>query len=467
MLKRHFGRRRLLRGIGGVVVGLPALDLFSRRARAAAPPTRKIYSALILQQNGSIQGNGGDPDMFWPRAMGPLSAAAMAGADMDRATSELKDHADKLIFIRGINFKFSRNHDGGPVAAGTGAPITGSGTKQLPVSESADFFIARTLSPGQEPLTLYAGRKNTFRDDAFSFSTGGKLRVGDNNPWNVYQRLSGLAGMVMTDPGQLEKIAARRLSINDLVRTDMKELLARTDLSKADRERLDLHFSSIRDMEGNMTGTLGPMTPLVDMAGLQAVNGTHTTDANMEKVVRLQLDLIAFAFASDRARSASLQVGGCNDHTKYTINGVQAPPYHFISHRVMSDGGSGTAIQNAVQLHHQIDRIHARYFKHFLDRLAAYSLPEGGTLLDASVNLWTNSIADGPPHSGNNVPHIIGGGAAGFLKTGVHLRSPGPSHRVLNTIISAAGGRKANGDLVDNFGDPNTPGLIAEVVAAP
>ena len=146
-----------------------------------------------------------------------------------------------------------------------------------------------------------------------------------------------------------------------------------------------------------------------DSAGLMAVNGTHTTDANMEKVVKLQLDLIAFAFASDRARAATLQVGGCNDHTKYTINGVQAPPYHFISHRVLSDGGSGTRIANAVELHHQIDRIHARFFKHFLDRLAAVSLPEGGTLLDASANLWTNSIADGPPHSGNNVPHIIGG----------------------------------------------------------
>ena len=300
----------------------------------------------------------------------------MTGADMDRATSELKDHADKLIFIRGINFKFSRNHDGGPVAAGTGAPITGSGTKQLPVSESADFYIARTLSPGQEPLTLYAGRKNTFRDDAFSFSTGGKLRIGDNNPWNVYQRLSGLAGMVQTDPGQVEKIAARRLSINDVVRTDMQDLLKRTDLSKVDRERLDLHFSSIRDMEGNMGGTLGPLMPMLDTAGMMAVNGTHTTDANMEKVVKMQLDLIAFAFASDRARSASLQVGGCNDHTKYTINGVQAPPYHFVSHRVLSDGGSGTRIANAVELHHQIDRIHARYFKHFLDRLAAYSMPE-------------------------------------------------------------------------------------------
>ena len=65
--------------------------------------------------------------------------------------------------------------------------------------------------------------------------------------------------MVQTDPGQLQKIAARRLSINDLVRTDLRDLLGRTDLSKADRDRLDLHFTSIRDMEGNMTGTLGPM----------------------------------------------------------------------------------------------------------------------------------------------------------------------------------------------------------------
>jgi Protein of unknown function (DUF1552) len=462
MLNKRFNRRRFLRGLGGVAIGLPALDIFQSRARGAVPPTRKIYSALMLQQNGSIQGNGGDPDMFWPTAMGAISAAAMAGADAERATSELAAYASKLIFIRGVNFKYSRNHDGGPIAASTGAPITGTGVKQLPVSESADYFIARNLSPGQEPLTLYAGKKGTFRDDALSFGTGGVLRVGDNNPWNVYQRLSGLAGVMQSDPALYQKIAARRLSINDLVRTDLKALLARTDLSKADRDRLDLHLTSVRDVEVNMTTTLGPM---VDTAALQAVNGTHTTDDNMEKVVRLQLDLIAFAFASDRARSATLQVGGCNDHTKYTIGGVQVPPYHYISHRIMSDGDAGDTIANAVELHHQIDRIHARYFKYFLDRMSAYTLPEGGTLLDASVNMWTNSIADGPPHSGNNVPHIIAGGAAGFLKTGVHLKSAGPSHRVLNTIVSAAGARKANGDLVDNFGDPSTPGLISEVIA--
>jgi hypothetical protein len=467
MLKNNFGRRRFLRGAGGVALGLPALDIFQpRRARADAGK-RKIYSALVLQQNGAIQGNGGDPDLYWPRAMGAITDAAMMGADKDRTSSELAGYASKLIMVRGLNFKNSRNHSGGPIAASTGAPVTGSDTRQLPVSESYDFHIASKLSPGQEPLTLYAGRKGTYRDDALSFSTGGKLRVGDNNPWNVYQRLSGLTSVMQTDPGLFAKIAARRMSVNDLVRTDLRDLLGRSDLSKADRERLDLHLTSVRDMENNMTGTLGPLAPAaaLDTAGMMAVNGTHTTDANMEKVVRMQLDLIAFAFATDRARTATLQVGGCNDHTKYMINGVQAPPFHFISHRVLSDGGSGTSIPNAVELHHQVDRIHARFFKHFLDRMSAYTLPEGGTLLDASANLFTNSVSDGPPHSGNNVPHIIAGGAAGFLKTGLHVRSPGPSHRILNTIISAAGVRKDNGDLVDNFGDPSVPGIIPEIIA--
>jgi len=450
-------RRLFLRGLGGVIVGLPALDVF-RIGTRAQPPPRKIYAAFMLQQNGAIQGRGDDPDMFWPRAMGPIDAAAMAGGDADRTTSELRDYADKLVFLRGLDFHYSNNHDGGPVAAGTGAPVVGEGTDQLPVSESADFFIAERLTPGIEPLTLYAGRKGTFRDDAYSFSSGGTLRVGDNNPWNVYQRLMGLSGV---DPVLVDKIATRRKSVNDLIRGDLMQLLGRTDLSKDDRDRLDLHFSSIRDMEMNMT----QVAPALAADELQAVDGAHTENGNMERVVRMQLDLIAFAFASDRVRTATLQVGGCNDHTKYMIDGVETPPYHYISHRIMSDGGSGEEIPNAVELHHQIDRIHARYFKHLLDRLSAYTLPDGGSLLDSSVNLWVNSVADGPPHSGNDVPHVIAGGAGGFLKTGLHVSSPGYSSRALNTIISATGVRKPGGELIDDFGDSEGTGVISEIVA--
>jgi hypothetical protein len=458
VVRKHIDRRSFVRGVGGILVGLPALDVF-RLVTRAAPAPRKIYAAFMLQQNGAIQGRGDDPDMFWPRAMGAIDAAAMAGADADRTTSELRDYASKLSFVRGLDFHYSDNHDGGPVAAGTGAPIVGQETDQLPIHESIDFFIASKLTPGVEPLTLYAGRKGTFRDDAYSFGPGGVLRIGDNNPWNVYQRLIGLSGV---DPMVVNRIAARRMSVNDLVREDLQQLLARDDLSKDDRDRLDLHFTSIRDMEMNM----GQMVaPALDAAAIEAVDGAHTENGNMEAVVRMQLDLIAFAFASDRARTATLQVGGCNDHTRYVIDGVEQPPFHFISHRVMSDGGDGEAIPNAVELHHQIDRIHARYFKHLLDRLAAYSLPEGGSLLDSSVNLWVNSVSDGPPHSGDDVPHVLAGGAGGFLRTGQHLRTEGYTSRILNTIISATGVRKDNGDLVDDFNDPEGTGVISELIA--
>jgi hypothetical protein len=453
-----FNRRHLLRGAGGVMLALPALDAFFPRKKAEAQAATRVYSCLMLQQNGAVQGQG-EPDRFWPRELGSISANTMRGADVDRTTSELADYADKLNFVRRLDFHYSNNHDGGPVAASTGAPVVGNGTSQLPVSESADVYIANALTPGVQPLTLYAGRKGTFRDDAFSFDPGGRLRIGDNNPWNVYQRVIGLAG---ADPSEIDRVALRRESVNDLVRDDLQALLARTDLSKEDRNRLDLHLTNLRDLENEILTVIGP-TP--SAASFQAVDGQHTQSARMEEVVRLQLDLIAFAFASDRVRTATLQVGGCNDHTRYLINGVEAPPFHYVSHRVMSDGGTGEAIPNGEELHHQIDRIHARFFRHLLDRLSEYTMPWGGTLLDSSVNLWVNSVSNGPPHSGRNIPHVLAGGAGGFLRTGNHIESSGYTAKVLNTIISATGVRKNGDDLVDDFGDPDPQGVISSIIA--
>jgi hypothetical protein len=265
-----------------------------------------------------------------------------------------------------------------------------------------------------------------------------------------------------TDPKLLAKIYKRRLSVNDLIRDDVKRLLARTDLSKEDRNRLDLHFSSIRKIEMDSMDVMGPE---LDKDGIQAIDGKHEVFANQEAVVRFHFDIIAFAFASDRVRTATVQVGAALDHTRYTVNGVETPPYHYVSHRQQGDAGSGDAIPDAQLLHHEIDRIHARMFKHLLDRLSAYTLPTGGTLLDSSVNLWTNSLANGPPHSGKGVPSIIAGGAGGFLKTGLDIEVEGYNSKSLSTIASACGVTKDDGSLVDNFGDPENPGLLDEIIA--
>jgi hypothetical protein len=462
-MKSHklVNRRMVLRGLGGVAVGLPMLDIFEPRGASAQAAARPVYSALMLQQNGAIQGNGDDPDMFWPGALGAIDKATLASRDVKQTISELADYADKIACVQGLDFHYSNNHDGGPIAASCGSPIKGSGTSQLPTTESVDVFIANAMTPGTPPLTLYAGVKGTFRDDAFSFNKGGVLRIGDNNPFNVYKRLVGMQGM---DPMMVDKIAQRRLSVNDLIKSDLTALLSRKDLSKEDRDRLDLHFSSVRELEMNSTMISGPE---LDQAALMAVDGkAATANENMEKVVRLFADLIAFSFASNRARTATLQVGGCNDHTRYTINGTVQPPYHYISHRIMSDGDAGATIDNAIDLHHEIDRIHARMFKYLLDRLSAYTLPGGGTLLDSSVNLWVNSVSDGPPHSGKNVPHVLAGGANGFLKMGQNIEmKTGYTNLALNTIASACGVRKPDGSNIDNFGDTSSPGILSQLLA--
>ncbi len=454
MKRINVARRRFLRGVGGVMIGLPALDIFEGRALAQAMP-KKIYSALLLQQNGSVQGVNGEPDYFWPKLTGPIDPAAMMGADADQATSQLAAYASK------INFHYSNNHNGGPLAASTGSPITGSDVKELPTNESYDYFVARTLTPGKEPLTLYVGRKGTYRDDCLSFATGGVLRIGDNNPQNVYTRIMGLAG---ADPAVLQKLAARRQSVNDLIRQDLNTLLRRTDLSKADRDRLDLHLTSVRELEVGMNTVIGPP---VDTAGIMSVgtSSAATNDDNRIKVTQFMMDLIVFAFASDKVRTATLQIGGCNDGCQYTIDGVKQPSYHFISHRVMSDGGTGTPIPNAVDLHHKIDKIYANYFKYFLDKMSAYTMPGGGNLLDSSVNLWTNSISDGPGHSGKSIPAVMAGNAGGFLKTGIYIKTTGYTSKILNTMITACGVRKADGSPLDNFNDPQGTGLITEIVA--
>jgi hypothetical protein len=239
----------------------------------------------------------------------------------------------------------------------------------------------------------------------------------------------------------------------------------RKELGKSDRDRLDLHFTSIRDLEVGMTNTMGPMAGPLE-ASLKAMNGMYQLNDKMEDVVKLHLSLVAFAFASGRFLVSTVQIGEGNDHTQYFINGVKAPPFHFISHRVMGDGEGGTKIGNAVELHAEIDKIHARMFKHLLDQLSMYKTADGRPLLDDCCAVWLNSNGNGPPHDVGNVPHIIAGSAGGFFKTGQYLNLKVQNNKFLNTVATAAGVRKADGMPLDDFGDPGlAKGLISEIVA--
>ncbi len=470
-LKHLVGRRAFLRGAGGVAIGLPLLDIMlPRRAHAAAPSP--VFGAVVVEMNGVQQGQAdgsGEAERFWPSALGALSTASMTAAP-DRATSVLADYADKLLMIRNISLPFGAEgcaHSSSGNQLLTAAKYGPAGAKSLAFGESFDNYVGRSL--GFDPLNLYVGPKGGYIDDHISFRGKNDVRVGENNPFTAYQKIVGLNH----SPQQAAQVAAGRKSVNDFVRVELNALRARTDLSAADRQRLDTHFDAIRDIEVKIASEL----PVATRDEMKAIDGKAGTDQNRLAAVRLQYDITAFALASGFTQLVVVQVGDGTDSMQYTLDGMVLPRFHPLSHRATSDSGFGDSSDKdkMVVWHHRIDALRLGLFKHLLDQLAAFSTPEGN-LLEVGFALWTNHIATGF-HRQTNIPWIIAGNARHYFKNGLHLTANGgalsddmaknvANNQLLNTLIGAFGVRKADGSPVDDFGDPSLArGTLSQILA--
>jgi hypothetical protein len=457
--KRGQSRRVFLRGMGAVAVGLPLLDaLRPRGARAEDVPRCAVF---LRQGNGCAQAGNGEPERFWPSQRGALTKASLQ-ADSDRAVVELAAYAAKLLLVSGTRFAFPGNgcgHSGGGNQVLTAAKVSDdpSGEKSLAMGESVDNRMATAINPeGREPLTLMTGATQGYLPVVLSYRGAKMLRGADNDPFTVYKRMTGLSGM---DATTVSQIATRRKSVNDLIRGQLKSLLAGSALSVADRQRLDLHLSAIRDVEVKMACVLPDMRQR-ELDGIDPVDGT-----NYVTVTQMHIDLVALSFACDYSRVATLQMGQGNDATQFSIagfmNGMTLPRYHQISHRIYSDGSSGDPIQGAQEMHHEIDKLHARLFVYLLDKLSSYGVPSGGTLLDHSVAVWTNDLGHGVSHTYQNIPWVLAGSAGGYLKQGQYVDAGNVTHnQLLNTLLTAVGVPTMN------FGDPSLKqGLISALIA--
>ena len=461
--KQDLSRRRFLFGLGGVAVALPFLETFAPRTAKASDADVAPFAIFCRQGNGVQQQTDDEPERFWPSyGAGAITKAMMEG-DADRAVSRLSDHAAKLNLVRGIHFNFPGNgcgHSGGGNQCMTAAKVsdTPSGADSLSMGESIDNRIASEMTPGTEPLAVYVGRKYGYLDEVMSYRAPLNLRAAENNPYNVYQDLFGLSTI---DPDQLVKLQTRRKSVNDLVRGEMQTLLSRSDLSKSDHDRLQQHFDSIRDLEvGLLCGFSDG-----DVANLDAQQANIDNDDSFGDICKLHMDIIALAVACGSTRAVTLQFGSGNTGQQFTIDGVKQKSYHKISHRIDSDGSEGPPIPDADVLHHKIDQMHADLFKYLLDKLDAVELTSG-TLLDMGVAVWLNDLGE-KYHSYNKVPHIMAGGAKGFLKTGQYIDlDTTTNNKILSTIGAAMGCKNGQGEPLDDFGDSSLEkGQISELLA--
>jgi hypothetical protein len=458
-----FSRRALLTGAGSLALGLPLVpSLRSRSARAGGATTTPPFVIFMDQANGVASewqhgSLGPEPERFWPHGFGALDAANAEG----RTLAELAPFFDRLLVVGSVNmdyFDYQDGHARGYLQGLTARGPTGE-YQEHANGESLDHRIGAELNAdGRESLFLYVGQE----DANICYRGAGQRRSALQDPVQAYETIMGL------DTGDFEKLILRQRSVNDLVREQMEAILAHPRLSAADQQRLELHRDSIRDLENTLSCTLEADAEAA-LAGQAAGHSSDDGDLVLE-ALRAHMSVAALAVACGYTRSVSIQVGG-GGTTRYRNldNGELMENYHYVSHRRLSHDNSGELIPNSDLLHSHCDIHHARAFLYLLERLDEIVMPDGQPLLDAGLAVWWNENAHGE-HFSENIPYVIGGSAGGFLRQGAYVQADDPQasnhRRMLQTIGTAVGLRNADGDPLDDFGDPSLPnGLLPAIMA--
>ncbi len=460
-LPRTVNRRAFLRGASSIAIGLPFLESLQSHS-AWAQSGQPVFSLFICGANGVV---GND---FHPSAAGALSEATLG-----KNTKVLAPYADRIIMLRGIRYngnQTSCGHAQGAAQVLTGAASSGSGNTATSTNESADTLLARELNNGRDPIALYSGLKEGYINERLSFVSAGQVRAAELSPKTAFQRIfdqasdEGFGGGTATPaptpapttPGTpaemapvLDDITARRKSVVDFVRDELMTLQGRQGLNAADKTRLEAHLNGLRKIEVAVTptdpGTTDPGDVVTNPPSMMCsgdIDQSHfdynpprgLSGEDQEKTALLHMEIVAFAFACNVNRTATLQIGDGTDHTLYNVpsNG-RGWNFHHISHRVQNDGGAGND-PTALAAHSEIDGVRMATLLKGIQAFDAYGL------LDHSFVMWTNHVSDGPSHSFGDIPYIIAGNAGGYLKTGQAIRSNNETNnKVLNTLISAAG----------------------------
>jgi hypothetical protein len=454
-------RRAFLRGLGGVALGLPFLE-------SLVPSGAQAQQAQPIQRFGVFFGcNGVDMSRWFPSgAYGVMNDDHLRGT----ANEALIPFRSKLLIPRGVHMaprSGGRDPGGGddhgrcmahkltsyPAALDTG----------LARGESIDYLLARAINPGPEgarrpPLNLMVGRPGGFGAlDYISYSGPGQAVAAVNNPWNAYSNLISLNPVGEQTEEARARILARRESVLDLVRTQFDRLRT-LPLSTLDQQKLDMHFTAVREIEVQVSATgFACIDPDIEMRAtpFQSNSASATEEAQYPAVADLQLDIFALALACDLTRVATMHFdrgsGGPTfrwDDMNHEYN------HHKLSHGKVRDDCFGESVANGCDnvagfqdMLHSIDRWHQRKYARLLERLDSYKEADGRSVLDNSVILYANEMSDGKLHSFMDLPFIIAGSGAGKFRQNLYFPlgpegqtdESAPHNRLLNTIVNALG----------------------------
>ena len=483
---RPLPRRQFLRGLGGLTLGLPFLEALEPRAARASEP------GVIRRCGVFFACNGVDMARWFPKGQyGALTEAHLAGT----ANEALVPFREKLLIPRGVHMTprgWGRDRGGGDDhCRGMAHKLTAFPTDQddLAGGPSIDFVLARAINPGAEglrspPLNLWVGKPDHYKTlDYISYSAARQPVAAINDPWQAFTALSGLDRQNAGSAQARARVLERRESVLDLVHERMQRLRA-LGLSRDDEHKLDLHFTSIREVElrASATGRAWLDPDLEARAGEYAGKAELVTaNAEYPLIADLQIDIFALALACDMSRVVTLHFDRGSGGPTFQWEGMNHKyNHHKLSHGKVRDDcfGASTAkgcdnVDGYVDMLFDIDRWHQRRFARLLERLDGYEEGDGRSVLDNSAILYTNEMSDGRLHSFMDLPYIIAGSAGGRLRQNLYYPlgpegqtdQSAPHNRLLNTLLHVMGVERAWFGLPEGAGAPTMQrGIYSELL---
>lgn len=348
----------------------------------------------------------------------------------------------ELILCKGIHQQreiySSANHQemGGIL---TGKRVIGDNESSSHAHVSVDQFIANdsrvTEGTAFRSIALAAWHRRYYSflpqtDHMYMSALGpGRAVVPEGLPQAAFDRIfEGFT--TAAEPGAPEDPRrALRRSVLDVVARELGSVQPR--LSGLEREKIDQHLTSIRELELRLIdtpfggGSAGATCEPPERPSEFRIDD----DATLDTRIRLQLDIAIAALACDRTRVVA-----------FTGEGGRSDAYHpwlGINERLHELTHSPHHVE-----HTAVTRWYAEQFRYVIDRLRA--IPEGtGTMLDNTCLAWVTEQglrSASEEHGRQDVPWVIAGKCGGFFRTGRFIDFGGvQTNSFLITLMNAMG----------------------------
>jgi hypothetical protein len=238
------------------------------------------------------------------------------------------------------------------------------------------------------------------------------------------------------NPSDMAILREKRVSVLDTVRAQLAAVEQRA--GSEDRMRLQQHAELVADLQTRIHNTpaLGESCVVPGQPAALAPDSAST----MDQISALQLDMLVMAFACDLTRVASIQYSNGMNHTQFPWLGSMSDG-HQLSHAGNTDAAAWAEWS-------QRERWYGQQFAYLVQRMS--EIPEGdSTMLDHTVILWANELAQGNTHSHERMPFVLAGGLAGHFRTGRYLAYDHASHNDLLVSLQNAFGIES-----ETFGAP-------------